>query len=222
MGTGPWDPTRAGNRFLASDADRDRAIEALKTAFVHGVLTTDELGVRTGQALASRTYGELAALTAGLNPSAPSAPSSPRPLGPGKTPPQPYPPAAARAWKRVNKKVLAWTACALVLPFVLGATFLSYYGGFLVMFLFTFIGAVLTSRPPSPRRPGRPGLKGLSDLASSMGWLASTSKPSPAPPTTPTAEPRRGPSRRGTRSPPPSSKAGGPRYPPSATRVTLP
>jgi Domain of unknown function (DUF1707) len=145
MGTGPWDPTTAGNRFLASDADRDRAIEALKTAFVHGVLTGDELGVRTGQALASRTYGELAAVTAGL---------APRTLGPGKTQ---SPPPAARAWKRVNKKVLAWTALALVLPFVLGATFLSYYGGFLVMFLFTFIGAVLTSRPPSPRRPGRPG-----------------------------------------------------------------
>jgi hypothetical protein len=148
MGTGPWDPARAGNRFLASDADRDRAVEALKAAFVHGVLTTDELGVRTGRVLASRTYGELAALTAGL---APSAPSAPRPLGPGKTLP------SARAWKRVNKKVLAWTALALVVPFVLGATFLSYYGGFLVMFLFTFIGAVLTSRPPSPRRPGRPG-----------------------------------------------------------------
>jgi Domain of unknown function (DUF1707) len=157
MGTGPWDPARAGNRFLASDADRDRAVEALKTAFVHGVLTTDELGVRTGQVLASRTYGELAALTASLAPSAasalsaPNAASAPRPLGPGKTLPR------ARAWKRVNKKVLAWTALALVVPFVLGAPFLSYYGGFLVMFLFTFIGAVLTSRPPSPRRPGRPG-----------------------------------------------------------------
>jgi hypothetical protein len=31
--------------------------------------------------------------------------------------------------------------------------FLSYYGGFLVMMLFTFIGAVLCSKPPAPPRP---------------------------------------------------------------------
>jgi hypothetical protein len=151
VGTGPWDPTRPGtpgrNRFLASDADRDRVVEALTTAFVHGVLTRDELSARTGQALASRTYGELAVVTAGMAPwtmrSAPVA--------------RPRPSAPARAWKRVNKKALVWTAIALVLPFVLGASFLSYYGGFLVMFGFTFLGAVLMSRPPNPRRPGRPG-----------------------------------------------------------------
>jgi Domain of unknown function (DUF1707) len=154
VGSGPWDPTRPGtpgrNRFLASDADRDRVVEALKAAFVHGALSRDELSARTGRALASRTYGELAALTAGLGPGTPRAIGS-APLA------RPRPSAPARAWKRVNKKVVAWTAVALVLPFVLGASFLSYYGGFLVMFGFTFLGAVLMSRPPNPRRPGRPG-----------------------------------------------------------------
>jgi hypothetical protein len=163
VGTGPWDPMRTGtpgrNRFLASDADRERVVEILKTAFVHGALTRDELGARTGQALASRTYGDLAALTAGLTPKNPKNPKTPRAMQTVRTGPvaPPRPSGPARAWKRVNKKVVAWAVCALVLPFVLSLTFLSYYGGFLVMFGFTFIGAVLASRPPSPRRPGRPG-----------------------------------------------------------------
>jgi hypothetical protein len=159
VGSGPWDPTRAGtpgrNRFLASDADRERVIEALKTAFVHGALTQDELSARTGQALASRTYGELALLITGLTTGLTTG-LAPRTIR-SAPPVMPRPSAPARAWKRVNKKVLAWTACALVLPFVLGASFLSYYGGFLIMFVFTFLGAVLMSRPPNPRRPGRPG-----------------------------------------------------------------
>lgn len=164
MGNGPWDLTRAGmpgrNRFLASDADRERAIDLLKTAFVQGTLTRDELAARTGRALQARTYGQLAAV---LTPAAskpetsrPARPAGPeRPAGPaehiaGRT----IPPSARR---RVSKKVLAWGACAIILPPALAATFLSYYGGFLVMMLFTFIGVVVTSKPPSPRRPGRPG-----------------------------------------------------------------
>jgi uncharacterized protein DUF1707 len=155
VGSGPWDPTRPGtpgrNRFLASDADRDRVVEILTTAFVHGALTREELSARTGQALASRTYGDLALLTTGLT-------SGLDPRTPRTTPvARPRPAAPARAWKRVNKKVLAWTAVGLVLPFVLAVSFLSYYGGFLVMMGFTFVGAVLLSKPPNPRRPGRPG-----------------------------------------------------------------
>ncbi len=61
---------------------------------------------------------------------------------------------------RVSKKVVAWSACAVVLPLALGATFLSYYGGFLVMMLLTFIGAVLSAKPPAPRRPGPQPLSG--------------------------------------------------------------
>jgi hypothetical protein len=160
VGTGPWDLTRAGtpgrNRFLASDADRERVIEILKTAFVHGTLTKDELDERTGRTLASRTYGDLATITAGLEPKPPQASRIPQVLRPGPVAP-PRPSAAARAGKRVNKKVVAWTACGLALPCILSLSFLSYYGGFLIMFFFTFVGTVLASKPPSPRRPGRPG-----------------------------------------------------------------
>ena len=44
------------------------------------------------------------------------------------------------------------SACAVVLPPTLGVAFLSYYGGFVVMMLFAFIGAVLyqAAGPASP------------------------------------------------------------------------
>ena len=45
-------------------ADRDQAIDVLKAAFVQGRLTKDEFDLRVGQVLASRTYADLAALTA--------------------------------------------------------------------------------------------------------------------------------------------------------------
>ena len=56
----------AGGRLRASHADREQVIEVLKDAFAQGRLTQDELDTRAGQAFASRTYAELAALTADL------------------------------------------------------------------------------------------------------------------------------------------------------------
>jgi hypothetical protein len=47
----------------ASRADRERVIDLLKAAFVQGRLTRDEFDARVGQALASRTNWELAAIT---------------------------------------------------------------------------------------------------------------------------------------------------------------
>ena len=75
--TGPQDPAAAGgDRLRAGHADREQVIDTLKTAFVHGRLTRDELGARVGQTLAARTYADLAALTADIPP-APAA--QPRP-----------------------------------------------------------------------------------------------------------------------------------------------
>jgi hypothetical protein len=75
---GPRDPAGAGrDRLRAGHADRERAIEALKTAFVDGRLTKDELAARTGRALAARTYADLAALTADLPAAAGAAPAVP-------------------------------------------------------------------------------------------------------------------------------------------------
>jgi hypothetical protein len=53
----------AHGHFRASHADREQVIETLKAAFIQGRLTKDELELRVGQTLASRTYAELAALT---------------------------------------------------------------------------------------------------------------------------------------------------------------
>ncbi len=50
----------------ASDADREQVIGTLKAAFVQGRLTEDELDARAGQVYASRTYAELAGVTADL------------------------------------------------------------------------------------------------------------------------------------------------------------
>ena len=57
----------AGHGHLrASDVDRDHVIDALKAAFVQGRLTKDEFDPRVSQTLTSRTYADLATLTADL------------------------------------------------------------------------------------------------------------------------------------------------------------
>ena len=58
----------AGDRNLlrASDADREQVIAVLKAAFVAGRLTKDEFDLRLTQAFASRTYVDLAVLTADI------------------------------------------------------------------------------------------------------------------------------------------------------------
>ena len=69
---GPGDEIAAGGggrgRLRASHADREQVIEVLKAAFVQGRLDRDEFDLRVGRALASRTYADLAALTADITP----------------------------------------------------------------------------------------------------------------------------------------------------------
>jgi Domain of unknown function (DUF1707) len=79
-------PASDHGRLRASDADRDQVVDLLKAAFVQDRLTQDELDGRIGQALAARTYAELAALTADLPAEperVPTAAPAPRPPGPG-------------------------------------------------------------------------------------------------------------------------------------------
>jgi len=128
-------------RLRASDAEREQAIDALKAAFVQGLLTKDELSTPAGQALASQTNAALAVITADI-------PASVLEIQP------PSQPTRTCAAKRVNKKVVAWGACVIVLPPALGTAFLTYYGGFLVLLLFAFIGTVMSATPTAPRRPG--------------------------------------------------------------------
>ena len=136
MTAGPGERGAVGamghGRLRASDADREQVIDTLKAAFVQGWLTRDQLGVRAGQALVSRTYAELAAVTDGI----------PATLV-GVVGPSPLP--VGRARKPVSKNVAAWAA-GVIIPAVLGATFLTYYGGFFVLFLLAFTGLTVTSR----------------------------------------------------------------------------
>ncbi|GAB0101116.1 hypothetical protein JMUB6875_00800 [Nocardia sp. JMUB6875] len=87
------EPHWAGGYFLASDADRDRAIETLNQNFRAGRLTVEELSERIGRALNSRTCAELDVVMTGLPwqraglPGYPSyyTPAAPRSKGMGIT-----------------------------------------------------------------------------------------------------------------------------------------
>jgi hypothetical protein len=67
---GPGDEIAASGqdygRLRASRADREQVIDVLKAAFTQGRLDEDELDERVSSALASRTYADLAALTADI------------------------------------------------------------------------------------------------------------------------------------------------------------
>ena len=107
------DPVAAARaRLRASDADRERAIEALKAAFTRGRLTRDELDVRLDRAMLARTYAEVAAATADM----PARPALARPEpargGPGGAG-QPAgwpPPALAAATRRQPANHWAFTS----------------------------------------------------------------------------------------------------------------
>jgi hypothetical protein len=135
---GPWYPMRArttGRGHLrASDADREQVIDTLKNAFVYGLLARDDLYVRAGRALTSRTYAELTALTADI-PTALTTPQSPSRSAPAPT------------RKPVSKKAVVWAACLLILGPAVGAAFFTFYGGFVVLFVLALIGATLTGQP---------------------------------------------------------------------------
>lgn len=139
MAIGPWDPlaAAASGHMRASDADRDRVVDALKAAYVYGLLTREELAARSGQALAARTYADLAAVTVVLAERRPASTSRVT-----------HPPAR----KRMSRKAVALGASAVVLPPALAAAFLTFYGGFIILFLVTFIGAVVTSVPIGSHR----------------------------------------------------------------------
>jgi Domain of unknown function (DUF1707) len=80
--TGPetrWQQARrAAAALCASHADREQVTGTLKAAFVQGLLDKDEFDLRVGQAFASRTYAELAAVTAGI-PARPDPAQPPKP-----------------------------------------------------------------------------------------------------------------------------------------------
>src|SRR5215469_14998205 len=112
-------------RLRASHADRERVIGVLKAAFVQGRLTMDELDLRVGQTLASRTYADLIALTADL----PAEYAPPR---------WPRVPAARRPARPTVSIAAKLGACLAIGPAVLvGAYFTS--NDLLAKWLFVFV-----------------------------------------------------------------------------------
>jgi hypothetical protein len=148
----PQDPylgwTVGGSHLRASDADRERVIDALKAAFVQGRLTKGELARRAGQALESRTYADLAGATAGI-PATPAATVPPR----RPAPPVPASPASPVPARSVNWKVIAWVVGVIIVMPALGvAFFATYYGSFYILLLFGFVASGLVGSPGVGRR----------------------------------------------------------------------
>jgi hypothetical protein len=145
-----------GGHLRASHADREQVIGTLQAAFVQGMLSKDEFDVRVGQTLASRTCGELAALTADL-PAGLAAAESPSRRQPAVRP--------GRVIAAATVLYGGGWAYALLLsphggdnawaPFLLLQGFLVYFGVLMVC-----LGAILVNRQDRrsggqpPRRPG--------------------------------------------------------------------
>ena len=62
----------------------------------------------------------------------------------------------ASAGRRIRPKVVAVGACAIVLPPALVAAFLTFYGGFIILFLVACVGVFVSAAPMGPRRPWPP------------------------------------------------------------------
>ena len=132
MATGPGDQKAAAarGRLRASHADREHVIDTLKTAFVQGRLTKDELDLRVGQTFASRTYAELARVTADV----------PAGLTAGAPPPQPGP---AGARPPMNKAAKSAICVAIALATMVVAFFLT--GGYALVFVPFYAVALLVA-----------------------------------------------------------------------------
>jgi Domain of unknown function (DUF1707)/2TM domain len=106
----------------ASDADRERFVEALRQHHVEGRLTTEELAERTEQAYAAKFLGDLDALATDLPPLRPPAAAAPGlPAGAGP-PPYPRPPGRSRAAaKAALFRTVLWFGMISVLLLVIWA-----------------------------------------------------------------------------------------------------
>jgi hypothetical protein len=72
-------PARRHGHLRASRADREQVIDTLKAAYVYGLVTKDEFDARVSQTLASRTYAQLALITADIPAGLAAAPPPLRP-----------------------------------------------------------------------------------------------------------------------------------------------
>jgi len=100
----------ARSRLRVAHADREHVIDMLKAAFVYGRVTKDEFDTRAGQAFASRTYADLAAVTADI----PASHTADQP---------PSNPARAHGRPTVSHAVKARRCVVIALSMMMVATF---------------------------------------------------------------------------------------------------
>jgi len=166
--TGPEDHRRAAARrgqLSAAQADREAAIDALKAAYVAGRLSEDEFEARVGQAFASRTHADLAAITADI--------------------PAAQVPAQAA---RMPDRVVAWSTGVIIAAAALGGALL-IGGSALILWAITMTGVLLftvsvllNERQERQSRTRRPPRSAAGDLAIEGGHTGRTGH---EPPTTP-------------------------------------
>lgn len=137
--------------MLASDADREHVVEILKAAFVQGRLTIDELRMRAGLALASRTYAELGVTIADIPAPPLKPPPPPRPIRPAAQA-LARPPVAPTGQMPTGAKAAVWAACVIVALPAVWVAFLTYYGGFLIIFLLAFTGLTVSIGTTADKR----------------------------------------------------------------------
>ncbi|WP_308295704.1 DUF1707 and DUF4190 domain-containing protein [Streptomyces odontomachi] len=103
--------------MLASQAERERAVDVLRAAFGEGRLQQREFEQRVARAYAARTIGELSVLVADV-PQGP-APMPPTPVAMPPAVPQPYLPVLSRP---VNGKAVASLVLGLMTMVTFGVT----------------------------------------------------------------------------------------------------
>ena len=166
--TGPAGESAARQgRFRASHADREQVVGVLQAAFVQGRLTTAELDERVGQALAARTYADLATLTADL-PADPTPAVQPAPAPPPAPARRLQNPAARRAVKAgagaIGVAVIALCAVIAVAGDPAAAVFIAVFMLVLAAAATAVVASLIhlalklesrqRARPPGQRPPG--------------------------------------------------------------------
>ena len=133
--------------WLASSADRERAVGVLRAGFTEGRLTQDELDDRVARAYAARTYGQLWELTVDLPAGALPYPQFPHGqalmVTPEAAPPSPWRPAAAL----IVTALIIFTLAALITAVITAHTQSVVYPGFQQANLTPFIQPV--GMPPN-------------------------------------------------------------------------
>jgi hypothetical protein len=163
-----------GSRLIASQADRDQVLNALKAAFVQGRLTKDEFDQRVGQVLA--TYAELDALTADIpvGPTQTQLPAPARESHNRKVIQRGTAAGAGGSMAFITALVVIWgsPAVAFIAVPVVGAVVAVVLAGLLT--LLSWVLEKGSSRQPSQRPPAEPSRKAPQRLAS-----ADSARPAP-------------------------------------------